>query len=353
MATTSAGSVGAVSPDASRHLLAKEARLAHARSNRNKALADRQQTEAKLRDLDSATTDLEKQVHRLLEAVAAKRRRIRELKTYFEQRLTRSSDVVTSQGEECGRLQELVDHLQENLQKASKQLKSVTCQRDHAAVEKIDPPSCSNHPYLVQRPEWLFPRRGPTPPTLEWRDDLIDEDRVRLLEDAAPWEVLTTPVDPLTFEDGGWFAHVVRVYSTYEDEHHRANWDSTHAFPICIAKRRQSRYLSGFYTNHKQRRSRTEARWIGFLQLVFEGMRRGLCDLDILLDPFFLHFPRSGEAGVWYPGLEAGTKPADLLGALEIFDNADRWHNHYRGEPTMHPVLRTARLTGTFMSSTA
>ncbi|KAG2815533.1 hypothetical protein PC119_g11514 [Phytophthora cactorum] len=150
MATTSAGSVGAVSPDASRHLLAKEARLAHARSNRNKALADRQQTEAKLRDLDSATTDLEKQVHRLLEAVAAKRRRIRELKTYFEQRLTRSSDVVTSQGEECGRLQELVDHLQENLQKASKQLKSVTCQRDHAAVEKIDPPSCSNHPYLVQ-----------------------------------------------------------------------------------------------------------------------------------------------------------------------------------------------------------
>ncbi|KAG3103447.1 hypothetical protein PI124_g21219 [Phytophthora idaei] len=104
-----------------------------------------------------------------------------------------------------------------------------------------------------QRPEWLFPRRGPTPPTLEWRDDLIDEDRVRLLEDAAPWEVLTTPVDPLTFEDGGWFAHVVRVYSTYEDEHHRANWDSTHAFPISIAKRRQSRYLSGFYTNHKQR----------------------------------------------------------------------------------------------------
>ncbi|KAG6965796.1 hypothetical protein JG688_00007037 [Phytophthora aleatoria] len=82
----------------------------------------------------AAAVDFEKQVHRLLEAVAAKRRRIRELKTDFEQRSTRSSDVVTFQGEECGRLQELVDHLQEKLQKASKQLKRVTSRRDHAAV---------------------------------------------------------------------------------------------------------------------------------------------------------------------------------------------------------------------------
>ncbi|KAG2782319.1 hypothetical protein PC129_g14542 [Phytophthora cactorum] len=82
-------------------------------------------------------------------------------------------------------------------------------------------------------------------------------------------------------------------------------------------------------------------------------MRRGLCDLDLLLDPFFLHFPRSGEAGNWYPGLEDGANPADLLEALVITDNADRWRNHYCDEPTMHPALRIAHLTGKFMASTA
>ncbi|KAG3107569.1 hypothetical protein PI125_g12589 [Phytophthora idaei] len=129
------------------------------------------------------------------------------------------------------------------------------------------------------------------PPPLERHDDLIDEDHVCVLEDAAPWDVLTTLADPLTFEDGGWFA----TYSTYEDEYHRAHWDSTHAFPISIAKRHQSRYPSGFYTNRKQRRSRAGARWKVFLQLVLEGMRRGLCDLDQLLDPFFLHYPQRGS----------------------------------------------------------
>ncbi|KAG4046372.1 hypothetical protein PC123_g18246 [Phytophthora cactorum] len=89
---------------------------------------------------------------------------------------------------------------------------------------------------------------------------------MRVSEDAAPGDVLATPVDPLTFEDSGWFAHLVRIYLTYEDEDRHAHWDSTHAFPISIAKRRQSRYLSGFYTNRKQRRSRAGPRWKVFLQ---------------------------------------------------------------------------------------
>ncbi|KAG2801023.1 hypothetical protein PC112_g20216 [Phytophthora cactorum] len=120
--------------------------------------------------------------------------------------------------------------------------------------------------HFYQPPEWLFTHRDPTPPATEWRDDLIDVDHMRVSEDAAPGDVLATPVDPLTFEDGGWFAHLVRIYLTYEDEDRHAHWDSTHAFPISIAKRRQSRYLSGFYTNRKQRRSRAGPRWKVFLQ---------------------------------------------------------------------------------------
>ncbi|KAG3234931.1 hypothetical protein PI124_g20024 [Phytophthora idaei] len=88
-----------------------EASLTQARADRDKALVDRQQIESKLRDLVSAKTDFEHEVRRLKETVGAKRRRIRELKFDFEQRSARASSMITSQGEECDRLQEQVDLL--------------------------------------------------------------------------------------------------------------------------------------------------------------------------------------------------------------------------------------------------
>ncbi|KAG6970298.1 hypothetical protein JG687_00002714 [Phytophthora cactorum] len=68
--------------------------------------------------------------------MVAKRRRIHELKSDFEQLTTRASDTITSQGVACDRMQEQVDNLQEVLQKASKQLKCITSQNDHAVAEK-------------------------------------------------------------------------------------------------------------------------------------------------------------------------------------------------------------------------
>ncbi|KAI9990929.1 hypothetical protein PInf_018546 [Phytophthora infestans] len=78
----------------------------------------------------------------------------------------------------------------------------------------------------------------------EWRDDLFDEDGVRALIESAPWEVLVTEFSPLTFGKDEWLVHRAHLYSTYEAEYHRAYWDSTHAFPASIAKRRASRYLA-------------------------------------------------------------------------------------------------------------
>ncbi|KAG2974682.1 hypothetical protein PC119_g22634 [Phytophthora cactorum] len=60
------------------------------------AVTDRQLTKSKLRDSDSAKPYFEKKAHCLQGA-----------------RSTRASDTITSQGEECGRLQEQVDLLQE------------------------------------------------------------------------------------------------------------------------------------------------------------------------------------------------------------------------------------------------
>ncbi|ETN08850.1 hypothetical protein PPTG_22986 [Phytophthora nicotianae INRA-310] len=177
--------------------------------------------------------------------------------------------------------------------------------------------------------EWLIPLRR----------DLIEP---------APWEVLAAPLDPLTFKSRGWFRHMKRLYASYEDEHLR---DSTHAFPVSITKRRASRYLDAFYTGRKQRRSRAGARWESFLQQVLIGLLRGYCDFDLLLDPFFLHFPRPGEAGAWYPGIEDGANPADLLEALTITDAVDSWRNHYCDVPEDHPAFGIALLRGKFLSS--
>ncbi|ETO99653.1 hypothetical protein F441_22930 [Phytophthora nicotianae CJ01A1] len=201
--------------------------------------------------------------------------------------------------------------------------------------------------------EWQIPLRDPVPPLGDWRDDLVDESNVRDLIETAPWEILAAKIDPLAFQDRGWFRHTMRLYASYEDEHLWACWDSTHAFPVSIAKRRASRYLEAFYTDRKQRQSRAGARLKSFLQQVLIGLLRGYCDFDLLLDPFFLHFPRPGEAGAWYPGFEDGADPADLLEALTITDAADRWRNHYRDVPEEHPALEIARLRGKFLSSSA
>ncbi|ETP46842.1 hypothetical protein F442_06985 [Phytophthora nicotianae P10297] len=187
--------------------------------------------------------------------------------------------------------------------------------------------------------EWQIPLRDSAPPLGEWRDDLVDESNIRDLIDSAPGR--------------GWFRHMMRLYASYEDERRRAYWDSTHAFPVSIAKRRASRYLEAFYTDRKQRRYRVGARWKSFLQQVLIGMLRGYCDLDLLLDPFFLHFPRPGEAGAWYPGIEDGSDPADILEASTIMDAADRWRNHFRDVAGDCPALGIARLRGKFMPSSS
>ncbi|ETM30650.1 hypothetical protein L914_21675, partial [Phytophthora nicotianae] len=122
--------------------------------------------------------------------------------------------------------------------------------------------------------EWQIPLRDPVPPLGDWRDDLVDESNVRDLIETAPWEILAAKIDPLAFQDRGWFRHTMRLYASYEDEHLWACWDSTHAFPVSIAKRRASRYLEAFYTDRKQRQSRAGARLKSFLQQVLIGLLR-------------------------------------------------------------------------------
>ena len=82
-------------------------------------------------------------------------------------------------------------------------------------------------------------------------------------------------------------------------------------------------------------------------------MIEGHCDLDILLDPFFLHYPRMHEERVWYPGLERNTDLADLLEASKIADREDPWRNQFRNTPGDHPGSQIPRLQNKFNPATS
>ncbi|ETN11629.1 hypothetical protein PPTG_10465 [Phytophthora nicotianae INRA-310] len=138
--------------------------------------------------------------------------------------------------------------------------------------------------------EWLIPLRDSVPPLGEWRDDLVDESNVRDLIESAPWEILAAKIDRLTFRG-------------------RAYWDSTHAFPVSIAKRRTSRYFDA----------------------------SNLIASSVDQEPV--------------PG---GSRSFNRsTGGLTSMDAADRWRNPYRDEPENHSALRIARLSGMFLSSSS
>ena len=46
-------------------------------------------------------------------------------------------------------------------------------------------------------------------------------------------------------------------------------------------------------------------RWKQLAKFIFQGMVKGHGDLDILLDPFFMHFPLPREERDWYPSFGA------------------------------------------------
>jgi hypothetical protein len=106
--------------------------------------------------------------------------------------------------------------------------------------------------------------------------------------------------------------------------------------------------MQTFWRQRKQRRSRFGARWKNFLKRILSGMIAGYCDLDILLDPFFLHYPRPHEERVWYPGLGHSNDQADLLEAMDMADQADPWRNQFRNAYGDHPGSQIPRLQDKF-----
>ncbi|KAF4127745.1 hypothetical protein GN958_ATG23064 [Phytophthora infestans] len=213
-------------------------------------------------------------------------------------------------------------------------------------------------PELPFRAEWIFPRTADAIPRAGYVDLLITRPLVEELTSAAPWDTLvTTPVDPVSFRGDvrGRLGVFVRAFRDFASKHRVAIWEGTHRFPISRNQLQGSTWLSNFNKQRGNRRSHAGRAWKRVLVILVLAIQDGWCDVDILLDPSFLHLPRRGDKEAWFPGsvsrqanLEDPNlhrpEPASLLEALREIDEAEPWRIQFRGDLSQHPGRQIQRL---------
>ncbi|KAF4148098.1 hypothetical protein GN958_ATG02711, partial [Phytophthora infestans] len=153
-------------------------------------------------------------------------------------------------------------------------------------------------PELPFRAEWIFPRTADAIPRAGYVDSLITRPLVEELTSAAPWDTLvTTPVDPVSFRGDvrGRLGVFVRAFRDFASKHRVAIWEGTHRFPISRNQLQGSTWLSNFNKQRGNRRSHAGRAWKRVLVILVLAIQDGWCDVDILLDPSFLHLPRRGD----------------------------------------------------------
>ncbi|POM75282.1 Hypothetical protein PHPALM_7633 [Phytophthora palmivora] len=205
--------------------------------------------------------------------------------------------------------------------------------------------------------EWLFPDVAPsaTPSRIEIEDFSTGPAVDALMSlTPQPWASLESAEGPLTFMVDFMPPGFCEKYLEYEEKHLQALWEYSHFLPIsedmCVADAAlcvADAALSAYHEGRRQRRSRAGAAWKQFLfRHLIPALRQQYCDLDVLLDPFFLHFPKPRHPKIWYPDVSA----ASLEDALSAVDLAEPWRLQYRRSPADHPATRIPRLQDKFVN---
>lgn len=219
------------------------------------------------------------------------------------------------------------------------------------SVDELDVDFFAHH--LARPKHYPFPAPSGVskpPPESEWSARLITSAQIATLYRQEPWKALKVKIAPVSFAPVGWFQQLLDIYYTFEDRYIQTLWESTHTLPISTADRVSDPGLALYCDQRKQRRSRTGPRWKTVLRFILRGMIEGHCDIDILLDPVFLHLPRVAEKQLWYPGL--GTRKTNLpnlASALLLTNSAEPWRNQYRAAIADHPGMSIPRLAGKFV----
>ena len=194
--------------------------------------------------------------------------------------------------------------------------------------------------------------KAPRPSALranQWAPQLISSAQTTSLYSQEPWKILDQSIEPISFRVTWCFKELVETYRAFKDRHRQALLKSTHLTSISSRQRKADPELAEFCEARRQRRSRSGHSSKFVLRFILQGMIDGYCDLDILLDPLFSHFPASSEKILWCPGLECKTtKIPNLMTALSLADSVEPWRNLYRSAIAKHPGSLITRISGKF-----
>ncbi|OWY90332.1 hypothetical protein PHMEG_00041582, partial [Phytophthora megakarya] len=141
-------------------------------------------------------------------------------------------------------------------------------------------------------------------------------------------------------------------------------WESTHYLEITTAMAKADADLFTYHDDRRLRRMRVGESWRKLLGDMVVMMRAKWADVDLLLDPYFLHLPAKQGRVRWYPGSVSRAanlaqptanlpEPIDLITALFECDQADPWRNHFRDPGSVHPSRSIPRLVNKFNLPTA
>ncbi|POM61073.1 hypothetical protein PHPALM_29969 [Phytophthora palmivora] len=189
----------------------------------------------------------------------------------------------------------------------------------HLSISTLNTKVLSN--LLLGVSEWLFPDVAPsaTPSRIEIEDFITGPAVDALMSlNPPPWASLESTEGPLSFMVDFLSPGFCEKYLEYEEKHLQALWESSHFLPIsddmCVA----DAALSAYHESRRQRRSRAGAAWKQFLfRHLIPALRQQYCDLDVLLDPFFLHFPKQRHPKIWNPDVSAASLE-DALSAVDL-----------------------------------
>lgn len=204
--------------------------------------------------------------------------------------------------------------------------------------------------------EWVFPDVSTVEPPY-WASDLINEFTIAGLYADTPWTQLTVLQAPITFQaEDPTFDRLRQAYQDHLHKWGQVYWELTHRLPLP-----QGPVYSRMSTAVKNRRSHAgESFRDDVLPLIVDLFRQGRADMDLLLDPMFLRFPRRRLYLTWYPQTDVApedrstdqTRLDCLRQALRQVDEADPWRVFYRRAGIVddeHPAHDLTRLQDKFV----
>ncbi|EGZ14030.1 hypothetical protein PHYSODRAFT_335709 [Phytophthora sojae] len=158
---------------------------------------------------------------------------------------------------------------------------------------------------------------------------------------ASPWKIfLDNMPDPVSFDIGDprfqpLLAIIRDVLTRNDNRGALVFWEITHSIEISISKASAKSWEVKFTLDRKNRRSH----FVKMLLPVFEEVARlcktHVCDLDILLEPFFLPLIATCP---WFPKGASGAS-GDLLHVLRTTNEAEPWRLFYWNARAKHPSM--------------